>query len=200
MSKKLRRDQPILIAPDITGWLDKNDGTPMAFDDRTHQPLNPVNIHDKITIYERQVNDWFLNPATNLAKHKNKEKGFIVLMICLSYLEGVEQLRKGRNSRGNSEVFFIDALHRLYPNKFQDHQLSSFYSDARCGLFHDGMVRGNILISNAFLESLEMDGSDIKVNPKKLLEDIKLDFQNYIHELKTSQSIRLSFDSLYHLT
>lgn len=196
MSKKLR-GEPIYIAPGILGWLDKNH-SPHVIDEKTNQQLNPRNINDKITIYERQVKDWFLIPATNLIRYKTKNKGFIVLMICLSYLEGVEQYRRGQNSRGNSQRFFIFSLQRLYPNLHSENQLRDFYSQARCGLFHTGMVQGKIIINNTFTHALEfVDNYDIRVNPKKLLQDIKSDFQNYIQELRTNDESASRFDGLY---
>lgn len=95
MPKRLRTD-PIFIASDILGKININGSTDVR-DLRTGRTLDPNNEFDKIYIYERQVIDWFLKPATNLSRYKNKNKGFIVLMICISYLEGVEQYRRGRS-------------------------------------------------------------------------------------------------------
>jgi len=195
MSKKLRKD-PINIAPEIVGWLDENDD-PHVFDNRNGRQLDPRNVNHKIEIYERQVKDWFLIPATNLIKYKNRNKGFIVLMICLSYLEGIEQYRRGQNSNGNSRRFFVSAMERLYPNQFQKYQLEDFYSEARCGLFHNGMVRGKIIINNSFQRSIESVRSDIRVSPSKFLEDIKSDFESYLQELRTNQQSRNTFDGMY---
>lgn len=195
MSKKLRRD-PINIAPEIVGWLDEN-YNPHVIDNRTGKTLDPRNINHKIEIYERQVKDWFLIPATNLTKYKNKNKGFIVLMICLSYLEGIEQYRRGQNSNGNSCRFFVSAMERLYPSEFQSHQLKDFYSEARCGLFHNGMVRGKIIINNGFQKSIEFNGGDIKVSPSKFLNDITDDFERYLQELRTNEQSRNTFGQMY---
>lgn len=195
MSKKLRRD-PINIAPEIVGWLDENNNS-HVIDNRTGRQLDPRNVNHKIEIYERQVKGWFLIPATNLTKYKNRNKGFIVLMICLSYLEGIEQYRRGQNSNGNSRRFFVSAMERLYPNEFQNHHLEDFYSEARCGLFHNGMVRGKIIINNGFQKSIEFNGGDIKVSPAKFLKDIRDDFENYLQELRTNEQSRNTFDGMY---
>lgn len=195
MSKKLRRD-PIYIAPEIIGWLDEEDN-PVVFDEKNNQQLNPRNIDDKIIIYERQVKSWFLSPASNFIKYRNKNKGFIVLMICLSYLEGVEQYRQGIPSHGNSRNFFVAALERMYPGVHTQHNLREFYSQARCGLFHSGMVQGKIIMNSRFHSSLEFDGLDIKVSPKKLLADIENDFNEYLRELRTIPDVREKFDEMY---
>jgi hypothetical protein len=195
MSKKLRIE-PINIAPEIMGWLDENNH-PIVIDQRNNIHLDPNLIDDKIIIYKRQVNDWFLEPASNLARYRNKNNGFIVLMICCSYLEGVEQYRQGLLSNGRSRSFFVSAMQRMYPNKYNNPDLDAFYDEARCGLFHNGMVRGRIIIRNSYTESLEFTGSDIKISPTKFLVDVKNDFQSYLQDLQSNQQLRDNFDRMF---
>lgn len=193
MPKKLRRN-PIYIAPGIKGWIDDNSYN--IIDERDNENLNPNDIDDKIKIYERQVKEWFLKPATDLINKDNT--GFIILMICISYLEGVEQYRKGENSRYNSKEFFVSAMNRLYPDKYNNDSLENFYNQARCGLFHDGMVREQIIINNNFTESLKFDeNNDIKINPNKFLNNIKSDFSNYLEDLKYNSQLRENFNNMY---
>ena len=60
------------------------------------------------------------------------------------------------------------------------------------------MVSGKIIISNSFNESIKFeDSSTINVNPQKLLEDIKSDFQAFIVKLKTDSNSRSKFDRMY---
>lgn len=195
MSKKLRKE-PINIAPEIIGWLDEY-YEPIVFDNRKDKALDPRNVYDKIEIYERQVMDWFLIPAKNLSKYNNKNKGFVVLMICLSYLEGVEQYRQGELSHGNSKRFFVSAMQKLFPKEFTDYQLKEFYSQARCGLFHNGMVSGKIIINNKFSETISFEGNDIKINTSKFIKDIIKDFNGFIQELKSNTEMRNKFDKMY---
>lgn len=195
MSKKLRRE-PIYIAPEIKGWIDE-EFQPRVKDERNGRLLDPRNVDHKIEIYERQVKEWFLMPATNLVKYKKNNKGFIVLMICLSYLEGIEQYRQGKGSKNDSKKFFVHSMKRLYPNEYSKDQLEDFYDEARCGLFHDGMVRTRIIIDYGFPKSLDFDGGDIKISPSKFLKDIKVDFENYLQELRTNEQSRNKFDRMY---
>lgn len=121
MTKKLRTEE-IYIAPDILGKIDEFNNA-NVFDYRNEVKLDPNNLDDKIKIYERQVKDWFLIPAQKLLEDKNANHGFIVLMICLSYFEGVEKYRNGYQDRKDGKKMFITALHRIYPNKYQENQL-----------------------------------------------------------------------------
>lgn len=194
MSKKLRR-QPINIAPEISGWIDE-DQNPHVFDSRENNVLDPRNVEHKIIIYERQVRDWFLNKAKRLTKTNNN--GFIVLMICLSYLEGIEQYRRGLSSNGQSRQYFIDSVNRIYPNQFTEAKLGELYSEARCGLFHNGMIRGKIIISYTYDTAIEfLDDRNIKINPKTFLADITSDFQFYLAEIRSPGELRKRFNSMF---
>jgi len=197
MAKRLR-STPIYIAPKIIGFLDNN-GNPIVADETNNNQLYPNNIDDKIIIYERQVTEWFLEPAHKLIKYRNRNKGFIVLMICLSYIEGVEQYKRGQGSNGRSRAFFIDSLERIYPNQYNHQNLGDFYSEARCGLFHNGMVAGRIIINNSFADSIVFDNGDIKISPSKFLRDISNDFRSYINELRdvNNHNSRNNFDNMY---
>lgn len=133
MAKKIRTET-IEIAPNIIGNI-KDDGTYFVFDKVNNILLNPENIDDKIIIYERQVKGWFLQPTLKMVKYKPEHKGFLVLMSCISYFEGVEQYKTGITSNGNSKRAFINAIRKLYPNKFDEYQITRLYNQARCGLF-----------------------------------------------------------------
>ena len=58
MPKRLR-DEPIYLAPEILAFRNVN-YEPVVTDERTGKKLNPFIIDDKIYIYKRQVEEWFL--------------------------------------------------------------------------------------------------------------------------------------------
>jgi hypothetical protein len=183
-----------MLSPDISSWID-DEGNNRVYDHRQDFYLNPNDPFDKIKIYENQVNGWFLDRATRFLR--GEKNGFIVLMICISYLEGVEQYRQGRSSHRNSRNFFIQAVERIYPGKFATPDLERLYSEVRCGLFHNGMVNGDVIINKEFPNALVFDGTNIKINPRLLLEDIKNDFSSFTEELKTDNSVRIRFGQMF---
>lgn len=196
MPKRLR-NIPICIAPNIKGQI-LNDGTPLIIDELTNQSLSPYNVDDKIKVYEAQVKGWFLEPATKLIKAKKGHNGFAVLMICLSYIEGVGQYRQGESSRNNSKNFFVEGLKRICPYLDGDeHKIEGLYKEARCGLFHNGMVEKRVIINNSFSSSIKFDDDDIKISPSKLLNDIKIDFENYLQQLKENGELRNNFNRMF---
>lgn len=196
MPKTIRENQDIYIAPKILGT--KKNGQPIAIDEKNENlELDPTTIDNKIIIYERQVKGWFLNRATNYLR--GNDNGFIILMICMSYLEGAEQYRQGRSSNGRSRKIFVQALQKLYPNEYSKNNLALLYTESRCGLFHNGMVGGKIIIKDSYPSALKFRGTDIEISPKKLLADIKDDFKEYIEDLKNEDNINLrnNFDKMF---
>lgn len=194
MTKKLR-SYPLYIAPGIKGWIDPKKG-PIVYDEIHNQNLDPYDISDKIKIYERQVKEWFLKRVSYSLRGKNY--GMIVLMVCLSYLEGVQQYRKGRSSENHeSRPFFRESVKRIYP-EFNDTQLNKLYEQARCGLFHNGMTDSMIVYSYKYDCALNFrEEGTIKINPKILLKDIKKDFKKYLRELQTDRDLQRNFDNMF---
>lgn len=202
MSKQIQRNEVIHITPQIIGKYEN--GNPVAIDKISNKRFNPKEVNDKVIIYESEVKEWFLNPALDLIKKNDFNNAFIVLMICLSYFEGVEQYKTGRRSGGRSKRSFKDSVNTVYPNKFTDAELEELYSKSRCGLFHNGMVKGGFTFSYEYPQPIEFqdNGRVIKVNPKLLLEDIIQDFEKYISLLKSTNNpesimARQNFDRLF---
>ena len=189
MPKQIQRDEEIYLAPGILGKY--INGTPVAIDERNEDThLDPNNIDDKITIYEREVQEWFLSPATMLLNESSFNNSFVVLMVCMSYIEGVEQYKTGVDSNRRSKECFVDSINRLYPDQFRERDVSKLYSKSRCGLFHNGMVKGGVVFSSQYSDVIEFqnNGETIKINPTLLLDDIKNDFSSYIVELKSTET------------
>lgn len=197
MSKQLR-NHSIYIAPQIVGYIDET-GQPIVFDEKTNQHLDPNNIDDKITIYERQVKEWFLNRASRfLNRDKN---GFIVLMISVSYIEGVQQYINGRTSQGgDSNNFFQQGLRRIFNLNESNPVLSDFYKQVRCGLFHSGMTQNKVIISKTYSIAIDFSETDtIKINPILFLRAIRDDFNQFIAKLRNpiNNIERNKFDNMF---
>jgi hypothetical protein len=195
MPKRIRQ-QPIYIAPRILGFYNEADQA-VAKDEDTDTLLNPNHLNDKIKIYERQVKGWFLDRASALIT--TPDSNFIVLMICLSYLEGVEQYRTGLNSNGQSRPIFRNSINRIFPaHNYTAHNLDELYREARCGLFHNGMVNGKIILSNDPIDAITFqDRDNILVNPRLFLNAIINDFDSYILVLQNDQVLRSNFNQMF---
>lgn len=158
-------------------------------------------IDSKILIYEDRVNGWFLNFAEELTKKDNSE--FVVLMICINYLEGNQQFREGKSSLNNSSETLKRALKRIFPET-EEETLDYLIDRVRHGLFHDGMTRRGALLryglSIPFFTFTMRDGEKwLEIDPSKFLEEVRKDFAFYIEILKNKENKkeRSSFENHY---
>ncbi|MCK4552981.1 hypothetical protein KAT80_02150 [Candidatus Pacearchaeota archaeon] len=158
-------------------------------------------LNTKIAVYQDRVNGWFLDIAELLKDEFHS--GFVILMICMSQLEGIEQFRRGKKTNfSESKEVIKDSLRRIFTIPSQHEKaLEILVNDVRHGLFHDGMVRKKILINsdlaNAIL--LGVDGESILINPHLFLTALKIDFDKYITHLTDSVNVdlRKNFETLW---
>lgn len=197
MPKRLR-DEPIYLAPQIIGFRNKYH-EPVLIDERSGRELNPSKIDDKIYVYQRQVDEWFLKRAARLCQREHNN--FIVVMIAISYIEGVEQYRNGRLSNGRSKQYFLDGMKRIFRlNNVTDDQLETMYKHLRCGLFHNGMSGDSVVLNTTLEDAIIFSNrGTIDINPKLFLNFIINDFNQYINELNNQNNtvLRNNFDSMF---
>lgn len=208
MVKRIMPGFPIYVAHQMRG--DCENGSPKVKDESRYpspKELAPTLLVDKIEIYERQVKGWFLEPATLLFDLVNFQASFVIIAICFSYLEGVEQYRQGKASNNRSFEFFSSSFKRIFgDNALDGDELKKLYKQGRCGLFHDGMTQSDVIAD------MELDVPITTVwnsqvclvhfHPKLLLEHVAQDFDDYIMELREDLASDLSknFDKMYDLT
>lgn len=170
-------------------YIQNND----AFDKRA--PNTPLLLNEektKIKIYEDMVNGWFLKVAERLKQ--DNEAGFVILSVAVAYIEGNQQFRESKLSKNNSKKFFIKGVRRIFDKEnVPENILADYYSQVRCGLFHDGMTKKNVIISADFADPLRYLNGVIRINPHKFLDKIKADFESYIAELETNTTLRNNF-------
>lgn len=206
MSKRIRRGEPIYLAPKMLGKM-KDDGDLIVIDQKNkNEELDLTKIETKILVYEREVKGWFLDRAKNFLRSGDND--FIILMICMSYFEGVQQYIEGETSNrteereGQSGRMFRTAVNSVYQDSnFSEPNLKSLYRESRNGFFHNGMVRGKIVLDRSFYPALTFKEDCIEISPDKLLKDIREHFSNYINKLKDDDTkyddLRDKFERTY---
>jgi hypothetical protein len=206
MPKRITPDHPIYVAHEMLGMVEG--GLQIVKDELKpgSSALNPTEFNNKIKIYERQVNGWFLYPARYLFNSMGFQAGFVIITVCFSYLEGVEQYRQGLSSKGRSAQLFYDSFKRVFgENTLDDIALKTLYEQGRCGLFHDGMTRSDVIANMELKEPIAKvhngDADLIHFNPEQCLVSVEKDFDGYINELKDSPEADLAknFDKMYNI-
>lgn len=205
MSKRIMPDHPIYVAPRMLGKY--VEGSPIVLDERNGNTIDPYQLNGKIIIYQRQVEGWFLEPADRLLKQMDTQASFVVLSICLSYLEAVQQHKEGEPSRNTSKAFFSRAFQDVFSSsEMEDEFADLLYIEGRCGLFHDGMTRGKMVydmeLDKAFKVINNGSQDTIYFHPKYCLEGVKAHFADYIGKLKNEEEVTLrsNFGSMFTVT
>ena len=202
MPKKIMPGRTLYVANAMLGRMPSD--TAEIYDEREEKFLNPYLTEDKIQIYERQVNEWFLYPAALLLRLMGSQASFVVLSICLSYLEGVQQYtqglssdpreRSGSDGEGGSKDFFVRAFMEVFSDCGLDgDEVRTLYKQARCGLFHNGMtgyqVNYDMSRDKAFSVADDGYGNDIfYFQPELCLAAVQVHFNNYISKLRNADS------------
>jgi hypothetical protein len=174
--------------------------------------LDLKNVDDLIDVFEDRTRYWLFEPIQNLL---GKPHGDIAALgLLLTYFEGIAIYMNGKDSKNSSKPFFKEG----FVDVFKAHGISNellarvsdiFYTDARCGFFHDGFgFRSRIFVSPDANQDLiitlpKKNGlvdkkgeiQSIIVNPSRLLSAIEHHFSIYINELRSKSNLeaRLKF-------
>jgi RIO-like serine/threonine protein kinase len=81
--------------------------------------------------------------------------------------------------------------------------IHKIYSDARCGMYHTGLTKSNIYLTDGEAQVIKFYENAIDINPQKLVQLIKTHFNHYIEQLKNPDNVilrqhfekRFNFDS-----
>ena len=205
MPIRIMPDHPIYVAPQMLGEYVK--GSPIVLDERNGNTIDPYQLHGKIIIYQRQVEGWFLEPAEYLLKQMYTQAGFVVLSICLSYLEAVQQYIEGSSSTNNSKNFFLRAFQDVFSSsEMEDEFADLLYREGGNGLFHDGMTRGKMVydmnLDKAFKVINNGSQNIIYFHPTYCLKGVKAHFADYLGKLKNEEEVTLRnhFGSMFTVT
>src|SRR5262249_50624919 len=152
---------------------------------------NPT-IDDLVDVFEDRVDGWTLSPAAALM---NMPHGAIAgFSLSLMYFEGIWSYICGESSNNRSKKFFVSGFLDVFsyspvPEQLLRRVALLFYTDARCGFFHDGMFRDRILFGRTpgsvfritlpkrdGAPDLKADIETIIVDPAEFLSKVRLHF------------------------
>lgn len=135
------------------------------------------------------------------------QAGFVVLSICLSYLEAVQQYKEGSSSANNSKNFFLRAFQDVFSSsEMEDEFADLLYREGRNGLFHDGMTRGKMVydmnLDKAFKVINNGSQSIIYFHPTYCLKGVKAHFADYLSKLRNEEErcLRHNFGKMFTVT
>jgi len=138
------------------------------------EKLDNPTFDDLVDVFKDRVLNWLFEPAKKLIIEK--DGCFGPLCLLLTYFEGIWAYITGIDSKGKSKKYFNDAFVDVFSSSDYSADLLKrvseiMYEDARCGFFHDGMLRNRIFLS-------ELNQIDMLITlPKKPDGNVDLDGQ-----------------------
>jgi len=181
-------------------------------------------LEDKIDVFEDQVTGWVLNHASALDAGNyalREHSGIAILMLVTPYFEQIASYLRGEDSNGHSGEFFRHGVRAVFPNMDDQFRtqgvrdpaaaaeavMGVLYSEVRCGLFHEAMIRGRILIRRDTASlgvMIERDTGEIGavvVDPFLLLGNVRAHFEGYICRLRdpAEHELRRNFEAFWNI-
>ena len=124
-------------------------------------------------------------------------------MLISSYFEAIEAFYYGRPSKsGESSKFFCAGFLKVFPElparlkfaqnpKIQEDVLREIYSQLRCGLYHEGMTKGKVVVRRdsgplgfLFEPKQTFPVVTIVIDPWHVLARVETHFTEFITQLK----------------
>lgn len=163
-----------------------------------HNPLIIAELSTQILIVEREMSEWLFHPMNVLMEDDNDpeksykpfKNGIFILFGAFTYIEKMQRYREGQAYKKNatdSSKIIKDGFGRIFTDIQGGSTIDKILEPTRHTLMHEGMVGDDVLLNYAFGLAICYDEQKVKINPIKLLETLKEDFENYIQELKQGE-------------
>lgn len=169
----------------------------------------PPNITDwkldehKIKVFKEQVQGWQLDIANYLLFGKDNipphpHAAFAALSILVNYFENIGMYIDGcTNDNKNSYTYFKRGFHHVLSLKITDEMVKRIYTELRCGLYHMGLTKKHVILTEAFPTGININQGIIYIAPTKLLLEIENHFNNYCNQLTTNPTLRTNFEKRF---
>jgi hypothetical protein len=165
-----------------------------------------MSLDQKIDVFTDRVTGWQLDIAKQCADNI-PHSGFAVLHIVFSYFEMIAKFQDGFTGYGRSEEYFNKGFNNVFTNlsdpspEVRERLLKKLYKDVRCGLYHSGRTGPNIELSGDFNYSVAFTSppDKVRINPHRLVPDIKQHFQSYVKQLHDhkNEDLRKKFEARF---
>jgi len=181
----------------------------------------PLDIEDKITLFEDRVFGWKLNIAEQvinglrdsdgkIIKEPIQHADFATLDILFSYFEMIGKYEAGYSDKYESKSHFMSGVYAVFPRlqmplpppvfgvvgvvrTIADEVLDLLYEGVRCGLYHAGITNNRIVLTGGEQHPLSFDIQNqmLVINPHLLVSALKTHFAGYITRLRDSANEEL---------
>jgi len=150
---------------------------------------NGLSHDDKVEVFIARVEGWLLGPAAEMVAKGVSHRGFALLMILSSYFEMIAKYKDGFVGEGKSAHYFKQGLLSAFPDLTLPDDaafVDQFYSRIRNGLYHAGMTRAGVLLSDDIPGVIAYQPATglIGVSPDRLAQALRAHFATYENDLR----------------
>jgi hypothetical protein len=112
-----------------------------------YEKYDSGSLDDLIAVFQDRLRYWLLEPAKALLEFPFGD--LAALHLLLGFFEPHSIYLKGQDSKDQSQRFFCDGFVEVFratgiPESVSRRVAEVLYKEARCGLFHEGMLRERI--------------------------------------------------------
>ena len=165
---------------------------------------NGLRLEDKIEVFIARVEGWHLGPANEMVQKQIAHRAFAILSIITSYFEMIAKYRDGFAAEGRSGHYFKEGLREVFPTMAlpaNEAILDALYDNVRNGLYHAGMTRAGVLLTNDISHSVGFHSAagTLVINPDILVSDLQIHFARYAAELRdpVNSGFRTNFEKRF---
>ena len=204
-------------------WLDK-ESKQLIDKNKNDAIIDIKEFENKVYIFIQEVKEWTFHPMdillnddkNNKLIYKPFKNSIFILYGIFSYLEKIERYKIGRNyEENNSQPTKIlrDSFQKIFKQNNKDYckkKMENILNATRNSLAHTGNIGDKVLVNYDYENSnaVEYIGSNrelekVELNPSKMIEEIKIDFQNYLkklinpNETELRENFEKVFDKIY---
>ena len=204
-------------------WLDK-ESKQLIDKNKNDAIIDIKEFENKVYIFIQEVKEWIFHPMdillnddkNNKSIYKPFKNSIFILHGVFSYLEKIERYKIGRNydeNNSQSTKILMDSFQKIFKQNNKDYckkKIENILNATRNSLAHTGNIGDKVLVNYDYENSnaVEYIGSNkelekVELNQSKMIEEIKIDFQNYLKKLVNSNETELRenfekvFDKIY---
>lgn len=177
-------------------WLKHSTKRLIDENNPNQKTLNITDLNDQILILEREVSEWIFHPMITLisedyhnqSSFKPFKNAIFILFGIFSYIEKMQRYKIGnpyKTNDTNATNILCEGFQKIFNiEMYSKKKIKKILEATRHTMMHQGMVGNNVLLNYAFDFDIEYNQNIININPKRVLEKIAKDFDEYIEELK----------------
>ncbi len=161
----------------------------------TFDQIDFKNKENLIRAFKNRIYDFWLYPAKKLDEQKH---GFGSGLLCIATLEALARIRYAKYHKKTNEYRitkegFVTWLKENIVELKDDCHAKKFYEDFRCGLVHEGHIKGLGQFSYKMCQLVFCESGIMMVNPTILLKKAEEVLGKYLISLREDEGIFIQF-------